>query len=176
MGSLSGQCGRRQVDAGDGQQPVDRLVFDRALSDVAVEGVQILTEPVELADMADDRRPLILWQRLAREPLPARPVEEIGVRALRDEVRVQDRMHLVLDPGPVTDDLVAPRHQPAQPLRRQVRRPDLRQVAGGVQARQRARVNLVGLHVGMGDRLYLQRIGDHHPRNVVVCPLESGPP
>ena len=151
------QPGRhRQVDAGDRQQPVDRHVLERALGDVAVEVGEVLAQPVELADMARDRRPLILRQRLARQPLPAAPIEEIGVRALRDQVCMEDRVDLVLQPCPVADDLVASRRQPALPLRICVRRPDLRQVASGIEACQNARVDLVGLHVGMGDRLHLQ--------------------
>jgi hypothetical protein len=31
-----------------------------------------------------------------------------------------------------------------------------------VQAGQRAGVDLVGLHMGMGDRLHLKRVGDHY--------------
>jgi len=97
-------------------------------------------------------------------------------------------MHLVLEPGPMAHDLVAARHQPAQPLRRRVRRPDLRQVAGRMQARQDTRVDLVGPRPGMGNRLHLQRVGDHHPRHVAPraatapatppcrCPSPRSPP
>ena len=39
--------------------------------DVAVEDGEVLAEPVELADVARDRRPLVVGQRLARQPLAA---------------------------------------------------------------------------------------------------------
>jgi hypothetical protein len=74
-------------------------------------------------------------------------------------------MHLVLDPRPVPDDLIAPRHQAAHALGRRVRRPDLRQKTCRMQACQSARIDLIGLHVRIGDRLHLQRVGDDHPRH-----------
>lgn len=72
-------------------------------------------------------------------------------------------MHLVLEPRAMPHDLVAPRHQPTLAFRFRVRRPDLRQVPGRLQAGERAGVDLVGLDVSLGDRLHLQRIGDNHP-------------
>lgn len=75
-------------------------------------------------------------------------------------------MHLVLDPRPMPHDLVAAGDKSAQPFRGRVRRPDLRQVADCMQARQRRRIDLVGLDMRMGDRLHLQRIGDHHTSDV----------
>jgi hypothetical protein len=80
-------------------------------------------------------------------------------------MRMQDGMHFVLDPRPVPDELIAARNETTLALRHRIRRPDLRQVARRIQARQRARINLVGLHMRMRDRLHLQRIGDHHPRH-----------
>src|SRR3954453_21220536 len=49
------------------------------------------------------------------------------MRTTRNQVRVQDRMYLVLDPGAMPDDLVPPRNQTAETLRLGVRGPDLRQ-------------------------------------------------
>ena len=50
------------------------------------------------------------------------------MRALRDQVRMQDCMHLVLDPGAMPHDLVAPRHQPTLALSGSVGRPNLRHI------------------------------------------------
>jgi hypothetical protein len=72
-------------------------------------------------------------------------------------------MHFVLDPRSMPDNLIAARGQPTLPLRLRIWGPGLRQIAGGEQARQRSRVDLVRLHPRMRDRLHLQRIGDHHP-------------
>jgi hypothetical protein len=102
---------------------------------------------------------------LSGQPRPAAGVEKIGMRALRDQVRVQDRMHLILEPRAMPHDLVAPRHQPALAFGLRVRCPHLRQVPRRLQTGERASINLVGLYVSLGDRLHLQRIGDNHPRH-----------
>lgn len=63
--------------------------------------------PLKLADVPIDRRALIVWKLLSGHPHPAASVEQIGARALRDQVRVQDRIHLVLEPRAMPHDLVA---------------------------------------------------------------------
>jgi hypothetical protein len=40
--------------------------------------------------------------------------EQLGVQAFRNQVSVQDRMHFVLDPGAVPDDLIASGHEAPQ--------------------------------------------------------------
>jgi hypothetical protein len=72
-------------------------------------------------------------------------------------------MNLVLDSSAMSHDMVAPCHQPTLAFGRGVRRPDLRQIPGRLQAGERAGIDLVGLDVSLGDRLHLQRIGDNHP-------------
>ena len=62
----------------------------------------------------------------------------------------------------MADHLVAPRHQPALAFGRRIRRPDLGQISGRIEAGERPGVDLVGLYMGVRDRLHLQRIGDHH--------------
>jgi hypothetical protein len=44
---------------------------------------------------------------LAPQPGTAEAAEKISTRATRHEMRMQDRMHLILDPRAMTDDLVA---------------------------------------------------------------------
>jgi len=68
---------------------------------------------------------------------------------------MQDRVHLVLDPRAVPDNLVAPRDQPPEPFGVGIGQPDLRQKIGGPQRRQHTRVDLVGFDVGVGNRLDL---------------------
>src|SRR5262249_33094158 len=67
-------------------------------------------QPVKLTDVPIDRCAFIVRQLLSGQPRPATGVEKIGMRALRDQVRVQDRMHLVLEPRAMPHDLVAPCH------------------------------------------------------------------
>lgn len=55
-----------------------------------------------------DGGPLVDWQFLPSEPAPTQPPEQVGMRARRDEMRLQDGMHLVLDPGPMPNDKAAP--------------------------------------------------------------------
>jgi hypothetical protein len=109
---------------------------------------------------------LVIGDDLSGEPDPAQPPEQLGMRAGRDQMGMQDRVHLVLDPRAVPDYLVAARHQPPQSFGIGVRQPDLRQEVGGPQRRQHPGIDLVGLDVRVGDRLDLQRVGDDHPRHI----------
>jgi hypothetical protein len=85
------QPGRRgQVDAGEGQQTPDLFVLQRALGDVAVEHGEILRKPVQFTDMARNCGAFILRNRLARQPVATALVEEVGMGALRDQMRMQN--------------------------------------------------------------------------------------
>ncbi|MER9714117.1 hypothetical protein NKJ13_28475 [Mesorhizobium sp. M0174] len=66
------------------------------VSAIPVEGRQVLGKPIEFAHMPLDREPLIVGHWRARQPGAPADVEQIGVRTLRDQVRMQDRMHLIL--------------------------------------------------------------------------------
>lgn len=96
---------------------------------------------------------LVIGQSLPFQPSSADPAEQVGMQARWHEVGVQDRVGLVLEPGAMADHLVAPRHEPAQPLDRRVRRPDLRQEPSRKEVGERADADLVGLYMRMGDRL-----------------------
>ena len=154
-----------QVDASDRQEPLHGRIVQRTFRNLPIKFLEIFRQTIKLPDMPLNGGAFIVGHRLACQPVPAAGVEQISMWALRDQVGVQDGVYLVLDPCPVPDDLIAPRHQAAHALGRRVRRPDLRQKPGRMQARQGARVDLVGLHVRMGDRLHLQRVGDDHPRH-----------
>jgi len=71
-------------------------------------------------------------------------------------------MHLILDACAMPHDLVTSRDQPALAFGLRVGRPNLRQIPGCVQTGERAGIDLIGLDVGLGDRLHLQRIADDH--------------
>ena len=65
------EAGRhRQVDAGDGQQPLDRRIVERRARDLPVENVQILVEPIEFAHMPLDGGALVIGDAA---DAPARP-------------------------------------------------------------------------------------------------------
>ena len=105
----SGQADRdRQVDAGNRQQALYCRIINCRLGEGAIEAAQILAEPVELAQMALDGVLLILGQRLLAEPCSPLAAEQVGMRARRDQMGMQDGMHLILDPGAMANHLVAP--------------------------------------------------------------------
>ena len=113
--------------------------------------------------MTGDRILLVGRQRLSEQPSPPFGAEQIGVRAGRHQVRVQDRLDDRLQPRPLTDDLIAARDLPPQRQGALVRHPDLRQEAAGVEPRQHGRVDDIGLDARLGDQTHLARIGDHDP-------------
>ena len=86
-------CRDRQIDAGDRHQPLDGAVVERSLGNLAVKDGKVLAEPVEFPQMAVDRLPFVVGQRLARQPCPPRPIEQVRVRTVRNEMRMQNRMH-----------------------------------------------------------------------------------
>lgn len=96
-------------------------------AEFGVDDPQLLAVEVELAQQRPDRLELVLGQVLGGQPRPALVTEQVGGRAARDEVAVQDRLHLVLQPGPLphdvraADDLAAQRESGliGQPHRRQ---------------------------------------------------------
>jgi hypothetical protein len=153
------------VHASDGDQPLDCRIAENGLRHLAVEQDQVLAQAIELAHMTLNRRYFIRRQRLAREPLSATTVEEIRMRAARDQVRVQDCVDLVLDPGSMLDDLIAARDQTAQLLGVGIGCPNLWQEAGRIEVRQNPGVDLVRFDMRVGDRLDLQWIGDDHARD-----------
>jgi hypothetical protein len=79
---------------------------------------------------------------------------------------VQNGVDAVLQPGPVLHDGRAPGDLAAHLLGQLVRAPDFRQKAGGVQACQDGRVDLVRLDFGFGDGAGLQRVRDHDAPDV----------
>jgi hypothetical protein len=78
---------------------------------------------------------------------------------------VQDRLHLVLQPGPLAHDVRAPRDLPAQRLRRLVGHPHRRQIVGRQQLREDLGIDLVGLDLRLGDRARLLRVRHNHARD-----------
>jgi hypothetical protein len=99
----------------------------------------------------------------------ARPLtpNRSAARAARDEIAVQDRLHLVLQPGPLPHDVGAADDLAAQREGGLIGQPHRRQEPGRQQLRQYCRVDLVSLDLGLGDRPSLLRVGDHHPAHML---------
>ena len=153
------------VDPGDRHQPLDLPALQRDTSERGVDDPQLLPVEVELAQQRLDGELLIRRQRLVRQPAPALDPEQIRHRRLRDQVALQDRLYLILDPRPLPDQMRAPSDLPAQRLRVLVGHPHRRQVVSREQLREDRRVDLVGLDLRLGDRPRLHRVRDHHPRH-----------
>lgn len=145
---------------------ISRLTSSQASAcrgEIALDPLQILAEAVDLAYVAFDRKTLVLRQRLHREPGPAFPIEQVGRRAWRDQVCVQNRLDDVLQPRALADNLITPRHLPSQRLGAWIGDPDFRQEAAGVELREHRRVDLVRLDLGVRDDPHLLGIGNDHP-------------
>jgi hypothetical protein len=118
---------------------------------------------VELAQQRPGRPALVGRQLLLGKPGPALAAEQVGRRAARHQVAVQDRRHLVLQPRALANDVGPAGHLAAQRMRLVVGQPHRRQVVGGQQLGQHLGVDLVGLDPVLGDRPRLLRVRHHHP-------------
>ena len=98
-----------------------------------------------------DRSAFVIGHDLSCKPSPAEPPEQVGMWTGRDQMRMQDRVHLVLDPRAVPDNLVAARYQPPEALGIGIGQPDLRQKVGCPQRCQHAGVDLVRFDVRVRD-------------------------
>jgi hypothetical protein len=88
-------CRDRDVDPGDGQQAPHGRIVDGGLCDLVVQHGEVLAEAVELAQVPLDRGPLVVRKDLTCEPGSPRPIEQLGVRARRDQMRRENPEGLV---------------------------------------------------------------------------------
>jgi hypothetical protein len=98
---------------------------------------------VQLPQQRRRRGQLITRQRLGRQPSPALVPEQIRGRAARNQVAVQDRVHLVLQPGSLTHQMRPPQHLTTHRGPRPIRPPHPRQEIRRQQPRQDPRINPV---------------------------------
>lgn len=77
-----------QVDVGNGEQAPDGRIVQRGLGNLPVEDRQVFGQSIEFAHMPLGREPLIIRLGLARQPVPATPGDQIGVRTFGDQVRI----------------------------------------------------------------------------------------
>jgi hypothetical protein len=154
------------VHAGDGHQPLDLSTAKRHAAELSIDDPQLLGVKVQLAQQRVNGQLLVRRQRLVRKPAAALDPEQISRRAPRDQVTVKNRLHPILQAGPLTHDMRAASHLTTQRLCGLVGDPHRRQIVRGQQLRQHLGVNLVGLDLRLGDRAGLLRIGHHHPRHM----------
>ena len=83
-----------------------------------------------------------------------------------DQVRMQDRLDDVLQPGTLAHDLITAGDLPAQRLRRLIGDPHLRQETACVELRQHAGVDRIGFDLGVRNDPHLLRVRDYDPLHV----------
>jgi hypothetical protein len=101
------------VDTGDGHQALHAIISEGRAGKIAFDDLEVVAEPIELTQMPLDRQPLILRHDLLIQPCTARGAAQVGMRAGRDQVSVQDRLDDVLQPRSLPNDLVATGDLPA---------------------------------------------------------------
>jgi hypothetical protein len=92
---------------GDGHQPAHLLTLQADPAELGVDDAQLLAVEVELAQQRPDRLLLVSREVMGGQPRPALAAEQVGGRAAGHQVAVQDRLHLVLQPGPLPHDVGA---------------------------------------------------------------------
>ncbi|HEY3090310.1 MAG TPA: hypothetical protein VGJ59_19845 [Jatrophihabitantaceae bacterium] len=103
---------------------------------------------VELAQQRGHRRAFVDGKLLPGKPVPPSLAEQVRHRRGRSQVAGQDRVHLVLDPGALPDQVSAPGHLPTQRPGAFVGQPDRRQEVRSQQLRQDPGIDLVFSELG----------------------------
>jgi hypothetical protein len=158
--------GHRCVHPCDRQKLVDARIFKHRFAEQAINGGEILTQAIQLAQPLLHAQALIHWQRLFSEPSASLSAEQIGRGTPGPQVRSQHRVNLVLQPHALAHDLGAARHLATKRERVLVGNPHLGQEPAGIKLGQNSSVDLVGLDLGPGDEAHLQRIGYDDPSHV----------
>jgi len=158
--------GHHHVDPRDRHEPLRMLVRQGAPRQVPLDHAQIFSEPIVFPRVSLDRVALVRGEDLRREPCSALWTEEVRCRAGRNQMRMQDGLHDVLQTRALAHQLVSSGDLPAQRSGLVIRHPDLRQEPARVKSGQHRRIDAVGLDLGVRDQPHLLRIGDHHATDV----------
>jgi hypothetical protein len=86
------------IDAGDRHQPFYPVVSKRRAREVVLDDPKVLAQPVELAQMPLDGKPLIRRHHLIGQPGSFLCAAQILMRTRRDQVTVGDRLNDVFQP------------------------------------------------------------------------------
>src|SRR5215203_5540679 len=97
-----------------GNPSIERLITITGVNVTVAAGLVAAIGDIRRFTSPQNRRLLVGRKRLTGKPVPTAPIKQVGMRAARDQMGVKDRVHLVLDPGAVPDELIPPRHEPAQ--------------------------------------------------------------
>ncbi|ESY30770.1 hypothetical protein X747_31995 [Mesorhizobium sp. LNJC384A00] len=80
--------GHDGIDAGDRLKPTDPGIVNRIPGDITIKVYQILSQAIDLTDTSGDRGPFVVRKPPPLKPGAAAIVEQIGMRALRHEMRL----------------------------------------------------------------------------------------
>ena len=134
----------------------------------------LLVDGVVQAQRRRDRVALVLGQRGRGEEAAALASEAVRDGEL-DEVAREHGVDLVAQGGPLAHQPLAVGKAAAQRAGLLVWHPDLGQEVSGAELGEHLRVDLVGLDLGLRDRLGLHRVRDRHPPGVLRQDVEDGP-
>ncbi|MFT3853486.1 MAG: hypothetical protein QM733_17315 [Ilumatobacteraceae bacterium] len=114
---------------------------------------------VQLAHQRVEAAPLVAGLFLLGEEAPSDGGEHVGVRARRHQVAGQHRVHLILQPDVLPEEMTAPDRQPPQPSGAVVSNPRLGKEIRGEQLRQDPGVDLSVFTLAAAIALILRRFG-----------------
>jgi hypothetical protein len=152
-----------RVNPGNGHRPRHHRIGQCLDGKLLVHHRQLGTVEVQLPQQRVHAGAFVGRQRLHRQPVPARPAEQIRHRRSRGQVARQDCMNLVFDPGPLPNQVSAAGDLPTQRPGPIVRQPHWRQKVSGQQLRKNPGIDLVGLDLRLRDHPGLRRVRHHHP-------------
>ena len=158
------RSGDHRTDPGHAHQLSHARIVEREADQRRLQRREAAIQPVQLVEVTREEIALGLGQWRLYQPASPAFTEEVTL-VLRDQVRMQHRMHAALRPADRSHHRHAFGDEPPQGERIVIRRPDLGQKAGGVELSEDRGVDLVGLHPRMRDGLHLHRVCDHHPRD-----------
>jgi len=150
------------IDSTDRHEPANLRIAQRILRQEPIDLAEIRGESIVLDQVAFDETLLVLGQGCPIEPR-ASPFREELTSEARNQVRMQDGLHSILEPGKVSDNLCTLGDAPALGLGCFVGDPHFGKKAGRVQFREHPRIDLVRLDPSGGNCAHLERICNDYP-------------
>jgi hypothetical protein len=154
-----GEDGQRhdRVDPRHGHEASDHRIVQRLDCELGVDRFELVAVEVELTDERRHAPALVGGQLLGGQPVPTGLAEQVRHQARRRQLPSEDRVHLVLQPGALADQVGPSGDLAAQHAGAVIGQPHRRQEVRCKQPGQDPGVDLVSLHLRLGDRPGLAR-------------------
>jgi hypothetical protein len=130
---------------------------------------QFLALKVQLPKQRERRGLLVRRQLLLGQPASSLDPEQVTGRTPHHQIAMQDRVDLVLQPGPLPHDLRAAQHLATQRAGRRIRQPHRRQEIRGQQASQDLGIDLVFSELADDLEIGLAVVVSDPHRGMVAC-------